>query len=285
MARSVDEGFDTFLSRLVPLASEREAASKHRASVESSLRNRLEVRLFRESGSFNHGTGVRANCDVDLLVSLKTKPESSDTALRWVREALSASFPKTAVQVRRPAVIVQFNSGKEAWEIIPGFRSGGTDILPIYQIPGVPSGWLESAPTAHLSYVTNVNKAPAGGAKKLARLMKAWKYYNAVPVSSFYLEMRAAKYMSDEKSFIPIYDVCKLFERLYDQKLAAMNDPLGMTSRFFACSTTPKAEEALSKLHTAATRARKALEAHRKEDPITAFHYLDLLFGGHFPAR
>ena len=189
--------------------------------------------------------------------------------------------------MRRPAVVVEFNGGKESWEIIPGFRSGGDDILPVYQIPGVGSAWLDSAPTAHLGYVNNVNKESdtAGGAKKLARLVKAWKYFNAVPISSFYLEMRAAKYMSGEKSFIPIWDVCRLLEWLRDLGLAAMNDPLGMTSRFFACSTTPKAEEALSKLNTAATRARKALDASRKEDPVTAFYYLNLLFGRQFPAR
>jgi hypothetical protein len=287
MARSVEEGFDLFFSRLVPLVSEREAATKHRASVEASLRKALNVHLFREIGSFNHGTGVRSNCDVDLLVSLKTKPQSSDTALRWVREALEKSFPFTPVRVRRPAVVVEFNAGAEAWEVIPGFRHGGTDVLPVYDIPDVGSGWLESAPTAHLAYVSNVNKEAGivGGAKKLARLMKTWKYYNAAPVSSFYLEMRAAKYMSEESSFVPIFEVSRLLSRLRARQLAAMNDPLGLASRFYACSSQAKATEALSKLNTAAARAEKALDAHLGGDPATAFSYLDLLFGYHFPAR
>lgn len=287
MPLSVHQGFETFLSRLVPLASERAAASSHRASVEASLRNRLEVRLFRETGSFNHGTGVRARCDVDLLVSLANQPSSTDTALRWVRDALSASFPSTRVGVRRPAVVVEFNSGKETWEIIPGFRKGGTETRPIYEIPDVTTAWLDSAPTAHLAYVNEVNKnqKTAGGTKKLARLAKAWKYSNSVPVSSFYLEMRAAKYMSGEASYSAIWDVCRYFEWLRDIGLAAMNDPLGLTSRFYACSSTPKAEESISKVKTAASRARKALDAHNAEDPATAFAYLDLLFGGNFPAR
>jgi hypothetical protein len=106
-----------------------------------------------------------------------------------------------------------------------------------------------------------------------------------VPVSSFYLEMRAAKYLSDETSFSPIWEICRLLEKLRDMNFAPMNDPVGISSRFYACSTTVKAQEALSKLHTAATRARKALEAHRKADPVTAFYYLNLLFGGQFPAR
>ena len=43
--------------------------------------------------------------------------------------------------------------------------------------------------------------------------------------------------------------------------------------------------ESLSKLNTAAVRARKALEAHRTGDDKTAFEYLDLLFGGKFLSR
>lgn len=103
----------------------------------------------------------------------------------------------------------------------------------------------------------------AGGAKKLARLAKAWKYYNSVPVSSFYLEMRAAKYISGEPSFVPAWDICGLLEHLEKIGLAPMNDPKGAAGRFYACSTKAKGVEALSKLHTGATRARKALDAHR----------------------
>ncbi len=112
MALTVAQGFETFLTRLVPLESQREAASKHRASVEASLRNALEIQLFRETGSFTHGTGVRGYTDVDLLVSLRNKPGASATALDHVKSALS-SFPYTTVRISRPAVVVEFNSSQE----------------------------------------------------------------------------------------------------------------------------------------------------------------------------
>lgn len=194
MALTVAQGFDTFLSRISPLESQRNAASKHRASVEPSLKNALDVKAFRESGSFNHGTGVRNHCDVDLLVSLGSKPGTSATALNWVKTALSNSFPYTTVKISRPAVVALFNGGKETWEIIPGFRKNSGDAA-LYDIPGPGEvAWMESAPTEHLKYVTAVNKKAniAGGAKKFARMAKAWKYFNNVPMSSFYLEMRAA---------------------------------------------------------------------------------------------
>ena len=105
MALSVAQGFETFLSGLVPLESQRTAAARHRASVEVSLRGALDVSLFRETGSFSHGTGVRGHCDVDLLVSIKgQRPGSSDTALAWVTNALAASFPYTPVRISRPAL-------------------------------------------------------------------------------------------------------------------------------------------------------------------------------------
>lgn len=289
MARTVTEGFRVFLERLTPLQSQRDAAAKHRASVESSLRNAMPVNLFRETGSFTHGTGVRNYTDVDLLVSIgRARPNSSDTALSWVKSALSASFPYTTVRICRPTVVVEFASGTETWEVLPGFITDRGPIgTSVYDIPGASFGWLDSAPTAHLSYVTEINTKAGiqGGAKKLARLAKAWKYYNNVPISSFYLEMRAAKYMSTESSFVPVIDVCRLLEHLNSIQLASMTDPKGASGRFYACSSEVKKADALSRLSTGAIRARKALDAHLNDDPQTAFYYLDLLFGGNFPAR
>lgn len=76
-----------------------------------------------------------------------------------------------------------------------------------------------------------------------------------------------------------------MLEKLHDHQLAAMNDPEGASGRIHACSSDSTRIDALSKLKTAAVRARKALEAHRAADIDTAFDYLNLLFGGKFPAR
>ncbi|MCP2336948.1 hypothetical protein FHU30_002288 [Actinomadura rupiterrae] len=140
---------------------------------------------------------------------------------------------------------------------------------------------------SHLDYVNTANKQEgiAGGAKKLARLMKAWKYYNKVPISSFYLEMRAAKYLTTQSSFAPAWDLCWLLEKLESSELAAMNDPTGASGRFYPCSSEYNKAEALSKVKTGATRARKALTAYQNDEPAMAFYYLDLLFGNKFPAR
>lgn len=121
MARSVNEGFEEFLKRLVPTQAQRDAGASHRATVKAALQARIDVRNFYETGSFSHGTGVRGYSDIDALVSInETRPGSSYTALNWVKDALSARFPLTTVKIRRPAVVIEFGGGYETWEVIPG---------------------------------------------------------------------------------------------------------------------------------------------------------------------
>jgi hypothetical protein len=275
-----------FLEWLPPLQSQRDAAARHRGSVEASIKKALQVYLFRETGSFRHGTGVRHYTDVDLLVSIANdRPGSSETALGWIKNALKESFPDTTVRVSRPAVVVEFAGGDETWEIIPGFLTGRPGY--VYDIPGASGGWMDTAPQERLSYVNECNSRPdiKGGAKKLARLIKAWKYYNNVPISSFYLEMRAAQHMTTQTSFVPHWDISGLLNSLGAHQLAGMNDAKGKAGRFYACSSDAKRIEALSKLSTATTRASNALKAYLDDDHDEAFRYYDLLFGGRFPAR
>jgi hypothetical protein len=290
MALTVSQAFPILLDSLIPLETDRMAKASHRASVEASLQGAasFNIQRFRETGSFTHGTGIRGHCDVDLLVSISgPRPGSSDTALGWVKNALSTTFWNTTVVIRRPTVVVLFSGGTETWEVLPAFRTSPAADTPVYDIPGASSGWMSAAPTAHLDYVTAVNQKDGldGGAKKLARLAKAWKYYNGVPISSFYLEMRAAEYMAVQRYFDPATDLCSFLEWLYTIKLAQMNDPTGKASRFSPCSSNATHATALSNLNTAATRARKALNAQKAGSQSDAFAWWNLLFNRRFPSR
>lgn len=250
--RTVQGAFEEFLRRLTPLESQRQAAARHRDSVESSIKRSQDIYRFAETGSFSHGTGVRNHSDVDVLVSLKAgRPSSSDTALGWIRDALKVSFPHTHVRVSRPAVVVEFGNKSETWEVIPGFitQRGGQGVA-VYDIPGPDSGWIDTAPFEHIRYVNSCN-GETPGAKSLARLIKAWKYYNDVPMSSFYLEMRAAQHAKSHSPFVPIFDICWLLESLDSHKLAAMNDPSDASGRFEPCSSMATKILSLTKLSLA----------------------------------
>jgi hypothetical protein len=286
MARNVAQGFNVFLDRLVPTESERAVAAKHRDSVERSLDNGLGLKRFKQTGSLAHGTGITVHSDVDYLASLKgLQPSSSDTALRKVKECLQGTFTATYIHVDRPAVVIEFASGKETFEVVPAWLQSGTGDTRVYAIPGRSSGWIDSAPDAHLNYVNEANNSPSGGAKKLARLLKAWKYYCNVPISSFYLEMQAARYMKGESTIAWSVDMRTILRRLDDGALAAMNDPSGLVGRIYACGTDAQKTDAKSKLASALSRADKARAAEDADKIDDAFYWWDKVFGGKFPSR
>ncbi len=59
---------------------------------------------------------------------------------------------------------------------------------------------MKTYPKQHNTYVNSVNAKLGGGAKRLARQLKVWKYQRSVPVSSCYLEMRSAKYLDGSRA-------------------------------------------------------------------------------------
>lgn len=287
MARTVSEGFDIYHSWLIPSDANRAKASSHRSSIEAKLESKFGLWRMYETGSWKHGTGVSGHSDVDYFISLKTnKTVYGSTILNNVKDAMQERFPNTPIYVRRPAVVLDFGGGYERVELIPAFPDKKlADGSMRYDIPGVADEWMESAPEAHLKYVDAVNNK-AGvkkAAKKLARLAKAWKYECNVPISSFYIEMRAAQYMDSETCFVPDIDMKRFLESLLSHDLSAMNDPTGSTGRIKPCSSAANHADALSKLRTAVGRAQKAV-ACRESDPRTAFGWWDYVFGGKFPA-
>jgi hypothetical protein len=288
MARTVEQGFVEFASRLTPTSTEREAAVRHRRSVEKALNDSLEVVAFLQTGSFWHGTGVRGHADIDLLAWLKfqTQPTSSYDALVSVQTVLDRAFPSTYVYISRPAVVVNFAGGNERWEVIPGYTTGQDDVV---EIPSVEfgGGWMNTSPAGHFRFVNDANSfpRPAGGAKALSRLLKAWKYYNSVPISSFYLEYAAAQHMMTQVAYIPIFDLPMVLRPLVDRGLAPFQSPDNAGGPITACSSAAdltKAKEAVTKAWALADLAKDAQVA---QNPPAAFHYLDRLFNGKFPAR
>lgn len=285
MATSASAGFSTFLRWLTPSDIERSKASTHRASIEAKLDNYFGLYRMFESGSLGNGTGVSGNSDTDLFASLKSsQPSLGSSSLSSVRDVLKERFPTTPIYVRTPGVVLNFGSGFERVEVIPAYAVGTVNGFVKYSIPGVTSAWMESTPQAHLAYVNESNSKPnQGNAKALARLLKAWKYYQSVPISSFYLEMRAAAYIRRQTTVIYWMDLYILLAELQAASLAAMNDPTGATGSIQPCSSDASKKDALSKLGTAVTRAKKAYDAERDDMTEIAFQYWDLLFGGMFP--
>lgn len=267
---------NSLLGYYTPSSTYFDKARGHRSSIETRLDNWLGVIEMFETGSLRHGTGVWCYSDVDYIVSLKGTRPTPTTALNNVRDALKDKFPNTTIRVSRPAVVSEFASGDETVEIVPAYVATDTG----YWIPDPAdtSSWMKTHPKSHNTWVNDVNHKHSGAAKKLARLAKVWKYKRYVPISSCYLEMRAAKYADEQTSWVLPMDLYYCFRRLKTLELAAMNDPTGLGSRFSACSSTSNRDDSLSKLDTVVSRAEKAHAAYMKDDHAAAIAQWKLVF-------
>jgi hypothetical protein len=284
MATTVELAFDDYLRKLTPTATERQVAALHRATIEQTLRSVLDVVEIRETGSFGHGTGLRGVSDVDLMVALHyAQPIQPRTALQWVRDALKQRYPSTEVKTSSPTVVVPFANGAETFEVAPGFVVA-RDPVTRYRIANPAGGWMETAPRAHQRYVLDADKSPQGGAKSLARLLKAWKHENRVPISSFYLEMTAAEYMAGEARFEPLTDLSQVLAILVARQLGAIQDPTGHTGKIAATSSMLNSIIASGQVREALMLARAADLARKAGRQLTAFGHLHELFNGAFPS-
>ncbi len=292
MAKSISQGFETLISRLAPLDSEHESAASHKGSVKSSFERKFKCYEFFETGSFGNGTGVKHYSDTDYFAVCPKDNLSSNssTTLREAKEALQETFWNTdGIEVKTPAVRIPFGSrASETLEVTPCRFNGMIDSpvgsKPYYDIPDLGGGWMQSSPKAHNAYVKRENDRLAGKVKPLIQLVKAWKFYNNVPVSSFYLELRVTKYAESESTIIYDVDLRHIMKKLYDNNLADIQDPMGISGYVKACSSDAKLDVALSKLSTGYSRADKAYD-QRNGDIDKAFEWWDKFFSDKFPSR
>lgn len=287
MPRSIEQGFSDFHDKLKTSVVESDKAKAHRASISDCLRSNYGLNRFARIGSFGNGTNVSGHSDVDYLACLPTSEltKTSTASLVKVRNALDTRFPNTGVKVNTPAVVCPFGSYKsEDTEVVVADYIKEEKGFKVYEIADGGDGWMEASPDAHNFYVSKIDKLHGGKVKPLIRFIKAWKYYRDVPIKSFYLEMRVAKYAEEERSIAYDIDVKRILTMLRDNKLAAMQDPMGVAGYIYPCKTEAMKQDALSKLDTAATRAEKACEASLNNDTKSAFYWWNLLYNEKFPS-
>ncbi len=209
--------------------------------------------------------------------------KNSNMHLQILRYALAGRFPSTDVTVRCPAVKVPFgNLAKETIEIVPG-ELVGINSGSIYKIPDCSGNWMNTSPDIHNAYVHRINEENSHKVKPLVRYIKAWKYYMSAPISSFYLEMKVAKYCEDRLLSSYPLDIEHFLRHMLEGNLAKLQDPSDISGYIFPYFHKGRYYAAISKLRTALTRAEKANQAQKEGDLRSAFRWWNMLYGIRFP--
>lgn len=292
MALSIEEGFEKFVATLQPSLSEHAKVISHRDSVKSCLEKNFKCYDFPNTGSFGNGTAVRHYSDTDYFAVCPVEEfwTGSEYTLSKFREALKKTFWNTDnIGVNTPAVAIPFGTyTSETMEVTPAMFNGLIETphgkKGYYSIPDYSNGWMQSSPTAHNSYVSHHDKRLGGKLKPLIQLVKAWKYYNNAPISSFYLELRTTKYAEGESSIMYDIDLKNVLKFLADNDLPMLQDPMKVSGYVSACSTTAKKDMALTKIKSDATRAISAVK-ERTSNVYEAFRIWNVIFCQNFPSR
>jgi hypothetical protein len=257
---SVQSYLDDAVAALTPSAADRTAASLHRAALqEAAVRAGDAFRIF-ETGSWSHGTALQVWSDVDYFVSIRhLRPLASYDDLERLRDALARELRWSArsITIDRPAVRVEWPSGPPT-ELTPAHAAGDDD----YWIPDpVGTGWVKSNPLKHNEYVDG-SRDIVPRTKDFVRLVKLWKYRSGAPITSLYLELRAAKYLRDHLPFAFVLDFTGFLRELNSIGLASMNDPSQFDGRRIAPTSDALLPTARRHVERAAANADLARSAY-----------------------
>lgn len=210
---------ESLLREYTPTDYERHLASVHRGQLESSVKRSLGAVGLFETGSWTHGTAVKGHSDVDYFAVLTSRDLSAEGVLQSLSRSLKETFPQASVRVNRPAVSVRFGRGPSL-DVTPAARDTGGFLIPPYE----GEGWMSSNPVQHAEYVNRARDKHVK-AKSFIRLIKTWKFRNNIPITSLYLETKAAQYLLSEPALEYVEDIWRLLEELRACGLKSMADP------------------------------------------------------------
>lgn len=281
-----DPTLNEYVGTLAPGQYSKTEVSTRRSKFEDALRaSPLKVTSMFESGSWSHGTAIKAKSDVDYMaVATGTRPAYPSTALADAKTAIKRAdwWRISSVAASSPVVQIRYYTPPH-FEIAPAWPKDTKRGYRIYWIAGRGDEWVLSAPAAHLAYVNKQNDRLAKRVKPLVRLLKAWKHNVGAPVSSFYIEMRAAHYASGESSIIYDFDLRACFRRMIDADVCDMNDPKGLVGRIPACSSDQKRRRSKRLMQAALANLEGAHAAKERGARIRYGRAMYDVFGSGYP--
>lgn len=297
MAKSVYDGFQEYLTKLEPSATEVENRKSHKKTIKQAMEGEFDG--FNELlviGSHTRDTAITNKSDVDYFAKLGVGDVtfggrvSSTTTLNRTRAALVTRFPATNVRVDGPAVVVGFGQGNGAVDVVPGVWVGTTSTppqYPVFDIPDGNGGWLRTSPQRHSKYLRDEDERSGFKLSKTIKLMKAWKYARSpkVPILGFHMELLLAS----EGVCVGVkpYQSCLLdaFRLVRDRGGAAINDQLGISGRIAATATEAQRGILVEHARHAMDKATAAIDAEVRGKIDDAFYYWKLVFNQDFPSR
>lgn len=172
-----------------------------------------DTAFSRYVGSYGRGTAICGFTDVDLLMQLPWATYSQYNAysgngqsalLQAVRTELRLRYPNTEVGGDGQVVVVQFSDGMKV-EVLPAFLLADSVN---YTYPDANDGgsWKFTSPGVEAASLDIADKKYSKKIRHLARMTRAWRRNENVPISGILIDTLAYNFMSkwayNDKSYM-----------------------------------------------------------------------------------
>jgi hypothetical protein len=248
---------------------------------------RLGTRLF--VGSIGRQTDIHTS-DVDVIYKVPDglysrynnyASNGQQRMLQDFRSALLSTYSTTYIKADGLVAVVAF-SDNIIFEIMPGImKSDNSFVYPVSNNGGY---WGLTNPLPEIEAMNQIQRETARNAKKLARMVRAWKEYHGVNMGGLLIDTYVYRFLKDyegkSRSFI-YYD---WMSRDFFKFLSSQND---QASYIYALGSNQKIY-LKGRFAYSATKAYniavEAIDAFEKEYYWTAGNKWSSIYGSKFPS-
>lgn len=289
MATTVPMAFDEFNTAIMPSTALKGKVGERRSAVVKVLKNAFPSTAsiqFQSDwlvGSLGRNTASLPVDDLDLMVHLHVDDDlwrrsyatDSSEFLYRVRRSLNDASTVKKIGARGQAVRLFYGDGLTVdVAAVVKYTGGG------YGIPNGTGGWLTTNPIKHADYLNETNSKLVGDLKKFVRVVKQWNKAHSSRLSSFHLEMLAARTFASLNN--NTRDALKVFFE-YNRYNLSVQDPAGYGGDL-ASYLTPNASTAVGvSMQAALDRATSALTAEHNGNHAEAVRLWKIILGDKFP--
>lgn len=291
---SAADSFPEIVRRVAPSEPQRQRVSTHRDTIATRLKDQFSFYRLLTIGSFDRGTDIAGESDVDLFAVFRRDAvtwggtlKTSTTVLDNVRAALEGRFPNTTIRRDEHAIVVKFTSGVQV-DVVPAFFDsiGQDNRFPVYRMPDGQGGWMRVSPDAHKAFIEIADAKSGGKLRGTARLMKYWRYRRptAVSLSSFHIEMLLAHEgicLGVQKTYATCFT--DLLMKLSARDCSALRDPLGIAGYIPAVKTPSMQARTIDSVASSRDHAKEAQRNDVWGGTAEARRQWDIVFNGGFP--
>lgn len=236
-------------------------------------------------GSMGRGTASRPFNDIDLMAHLhvddelwrRTYMDNSSDFLYRVRTSLNQTSTVQKIGARGQAVRLFYQDGLSVdVAAVVKNREG------VYAIPDGSGGWLQTNPLQHDTYMNRRNAELGNNLKRFVVVLKQWNKAHSSRLSSFHLEMLAARTFSTLGS-----DRRKALRVFFDYNLYNLSvfDPAGFGGDLSSGLTSTTKQAINQSLTVARDRADLAIAAENRGDHAEAKRQWKMVLGAYFPTN